>query len=345
MMRPAIRYAFAMDSPLSRIDGYRFTVGPPDRISEVTGLIRIAETAVDGSSAATDSFVTMLIDTPETDPNTDVLSVRRSDDGDLVGFGRYLNTDPHIESVTLGWVHPQHRGRGIGSAIITWGIELSRSLIPLAPSDARITNRCQASQTDPAAIDLFIDHGYRADRHEFEMHRTLDAPVEVTDLPDDVAVRTMAGAEDLGMVTRVITAAFKDHYGWVDSTPEASVKRWSNYRAMDEWDDDLVWIAETPDGAVGILAGLTSHGSHTDAGYVGSLGVVREWRGKGIARALLTRAFAEYHQRGKLWVALDVDADSLTGATRLYESVGMHRVRTEISYLIELRPGTDLVVR
>jgi hypothetical protein len=44
-------------------------------------------------------------------------------------------------------------------------------------------------------------------------------------------------------------------------------------------------------------------------------------------------------------VALEVDADSLTGATKLYRSVGMEPVRSETAYLIELRPGVDLVKR
>lgn len=334
-----------MNVSVPNLLGYRITVGPPDRISEVAGLIRTVETAVDGSSAVTESFVTMLDNSPETDQNTDILSVRRSDSGYLVGYGRYLDTRPHIESITLGWVHPDHQGRGLGSAIIAWGLDRSQALIPLAPTGARVTNRCQTTLKNPAAVALFKDHGYRQDRLEFEMRVTLDGPVEVACPPEGVTIRTMAGAEDLGVVAQVITTAFKDHYGWVDSTPEASVERWRNYREMDEWDDDLVWIADTADGPVGVLAALRSHGSHSDTGWIGSLGVLREWRGRGLARTLLTRAFAEYQARGMTAVALDVDADSLTGATHLYESVGMHRVRTEASYLLELRSGTDLVVR
>ena len=48
------------------------------------------------------------------------------------------------------------------------------------------------------------------------------------------------------------------------------------------------------------------------------------WRGKGIGRALLLRTFAEFYSRGVHRVTLGVDAESPTGATRLYESVGMN---------------------
>ena len=49
----------------------------------------------------------------------------------------------------------------------------------------------------------------------------------------------------------------------------------------------------------------------------------RAWRGRGLAKALLRRTFCEFWRRGVIHVSLDVDADSPTGATKLYESVGM----------------------
>ena len=38
-----------------------------------------------------------------------------------------------------------------------------------APEDARVTNRCQASNADTAAARVFIGLGYSPDRHEIEM--------------------------------------------------------------------------------------------------------------------------------------------------------------------------------
>ena len=63
-------------------------------------------------------------------------------------------------------------------------------------------------------------------------------------------------------------------------------------------------------------------------GYVRSLGVLREYRGRGLARLLLERAFDYYRGRGMVGVQLGVDSASPTGANHLYEKVGMtpHRV-------------------
>jgi mycothiol synthase len=62
-------------------------------------------------------------------------------------------------------------------------------------------------------------------------------------------------------------------------------------------------------------------------GWVGILGVLRDWRRRGIGRALLLHSFDEFRRRGLPRAGLGVDAESLTGANRLYESVGMHVVR------------------
>ena len=53
------------------------------------------------------------------------------------------------------------------------------------------------------------------------------------------------------------------------------------------------------------------------------LGVLEEWRGRGIGKALLRRAFAELAGRGQREVRLGVDTQNATGAVALYGGVGM----------------------
>jgi mycothiol synthase len=77
-------------------------------------------------------------------------------------------------------------------------------------------------------------------------------------------------------------------------------------------------------------------------GWISSLGVVREWRRRGLGRALLQHAFAEFFRRGKWQVGLGVDSDNLTGATHLYRKAGMHINREFQTYELELRPGNEL---
>ena len=77
-------------------------------------------------------------------------------------------------------------------------------------------------------------------------------------------------------------------------------------------------------------------------GWVATLGVPRPWRKRGIGLALLRHSFNEFYRRGKRKVGLGVDAQSLTGALRLYESAGMHVHQTFDQYEKELRPGVEI---
>ena len=56
-----------------------------------------------------------------------------------------------------------------------------------------------------------------------------------------------------------------------------------------------------------------------DMAYVFALGVRPAWRRRGVALALLLHSFHEIYGYGRRRVALSVDAESPTGAARLYE--------------------------
>ena len=72
-------------------------------------------------------------------------------------------------------------------------------------------------------------------------------------------------------------------------------------------------------------------------GWVGVLGVRRPWRRRGLATALLYASFREIRSRGKPMAKLGVDAANPTGATRLYESVGMRIVNEFAAYRLIVR--------
>jgi ribosomal protein S18 acetylase RimI-like enzyme len=91
---------------------------------------------------------------------------------------------------------------------------------------------------------------------------------------------------------------------------------------MQRHDPSLVDLATEGDEVVGACVARIVEG----AGWIDVVAVRRPCRGRGIARALLTRSFAELAGRGHARVLLNVDSHNATGATGLYESVGM-RVR------------------
>lgn len=159
---------------------------------------------------------------------------------------------------------------------------------------------------------------YRAD------HDPAAPPAQADPGPGAVVrrVRTEGEAgrlDDLRALHRVLDTAFLDHYH-----PQArSYEEWLTYQreasgyAPDQW-----WLAEVDGAPAGGLVG-SDRLADDNRGFIRSLGVLREFRGRGLAKALLRTAFADDIARGRTATELGVDSESPTGATHLYASVGM----------------------
>jgi len=70
--------------------------------------------------------------------------------------------------------------------------------------------------------------------------------------------------------------------------------------------------------------------------YISLVGTRAAGRKRGIATALLTTAMSAARADGYDQASLGVDADSLTGAVRLYEHVGFTVAHTRIAYRKQL---------
>ena len=167
---------------------------------------------------------------------------------------------------------------------------------------------------DAAAIALFRKRGYEEVRRFYEMAIELVAQPPEPVVPDGFVLDTFR-PEDAHAFHAALEDAFRDHWEW-HGTP---FREWWEFRR--ENDHSLWYVIR--DGTE-IAAAIRNDAERNGGGYVGIIGVRRAWRGRGLAKALLLRTFGEFWRRGTKRVSLDVDADSPTGATQLYESVGMH---------------------
>jgi ribosomal protein S18 acetylase RimI-like enzyme len=131
--------------------------------------------------------------------------------------------------------------------------------------------------------------------------------------------------------------AFKDLWG----RPRNPFERFVRETEKENFDPSLWFLAVEGDE----IAGLTLCKTLAGEGWVDVVGVRRPWRNRGLGLALLRHAFTEYHRRGTHRVSLSVDAESITGAPRLYGRAGMRVRESYIILLKELRPGVDLGMR
>ncbi|MEX2134738.1 MAG: GNAT family N-acetyltransferase [Acidimicrobiia bacterium] len=72
-------------------------------------------------------------------------------------------------------------------------------------------------------------------------------------------------------------------------------------------------------------------------GWVESLGVVKEWRRKGVATALLTASFNAFLEAGFTHAALGVDTENPNDALKLYTGLGFETTHRSITSELEVK--------
>jgi GNAT superfamily N-acetyltransferase len=217
-------------------------------------------------------------------------------------------------AVGIGIVRPGWKGKGIGSELVT------RSEAAAARHGISRIHQF-AMGADDGGRALFLARGYRDVRHFFSM------AIELTERPDpprfDIDFVT---EHDVRAFHDALDEAFRDHWEH-HSTPFE--EWWERHGANPNLDLSLWFLIRDGDE---IAAVARNEANRNGGGYVGALGVRRPWRGKGYAKALLLHAFREFYDRGLRRVTLGVDAENPTGATHLYERVGMHVEQEQVVF-------------
>lgn len=325
-------------------DGYRAIPGDLDRIEETAELLyRCGVAEVGRGDVAVDTLRVMWT-MPGVDIARDILFVVDGS-GAIVGVEEMENQPPHVRSVAFGGVDPDHVGRGIGTTLVRWAKNHAHERIGLPSSELQVTQEVWCFAGHAGSLELLSAEGFAPVRTFNEMEADFAGPLEAPTFPSGIDIRPFRFGVDDRAGALAADEAFGDHYGHVARSEEEVVARLLHWATGPDFDPTLWWLAWDGDEIAGHLYGWPVSDTNPDHGYVGSLGVRRPWRGRGLARALLLHCFAEFADRGKSGVALNVDGSSLTGAMRLYESVGMH---VAIAYAVHeriLRPGDDLVTR
>jgi ribosomal protein S18 acetylase RimI-like enzyme len=281
--------------------------------------------------------------TPGFNLETDVRVVETTDQK-LIGYMEVWDlAEPHVRIFSWGRVHPDYRGQGIGSRLLRWSEERANQAVAKAPADAQVAVKQGVLSTDTLAKHLLTEHGYHIARHFWRMVIELESAPGPVALPAGITIRPYDPATELPVVVQAVRDSFKDHWGYVLEPFEDELKKWQSYIADNEhYDPALFLIAQDGDQIAGVSLCWKALTEDAEMGWVGTLGVLRDWRRKGVALALLQHSFAEFYRRGRKRVGLGVDAASLTGATRLYEKAGMQVTREFNQYEKILRPGVDL---
>jgi ribosomal protein S18 acetylase RimI-like enzyme len=272
-------------------------------IPAIAELIRASELFDDGKASVTVEDIESDWQAPGFDPDLDSLIVSKGNR--MVAYGE-----------VPGWraeatVHPDWRGRGLGTKVLQWmeGRAIKR---PNDAAEIRIGQTVKDSNT--GAIDLFMRHGYSIRHTSWVLRLPPGLAIADTTLPDDVIIRGANLPAEEHPAYQVTEDAFNE---WPTRTP-SSFEEWrAKVTLRPDFDPNLLLVAATASEVVGVSFCIR----YPDEGWVQTLAVRADRRGEGIAKALLRASFAALVDAGSTDVGLSTD--SRTGALDLYTNLGM----------------------
>jgi mycothiol synthase len=225
-------------------------------------------------------------------------------DGELAGFAM-VDHDRGDAAV-----HPDHRRKGIGTALAGWMQDRARgqgmSVIGAPVPQGK------------AADQLLQKLGYRVRWTSWVLELLDGATIAERELPVGYAVRE-ATPDDYESVWTVTEDAFLE---WSDRKRQ-SFEDWQaavpGRPGFEPWN---IRVATDATGAVVATSNIHVSGEAERLGaYIDRLATHRDHRHRGLAQALLVDSFNVGREHGA--VRSELSTDSRTGALTLYEKVGM----------------------
>ena len=225
-------------------------------------------------------------------------------------------------------VHPDYRGRGIGTALLAWAQSYLEEIAAEHVYEPKVLN---TGGSGPA-LEAFLDtHGYVAVEHFATLVRPNLDKIGPVILPAAVEIRPVL-EKDMRAVYEAETEAFRDHWGFVEPTE----LDWKRFLEEEHSDPSLWKVAWASDAVVGQVRSFVNEAENVQydrlRGWTEDISTHREYRGQGIARALINASLLELRGRGFIEAALGVHVENPHGAFRLYEGLGYRIVYREAVY-------------
>lgn len=288
----------------------------------IFALVDATDQALLGHSDSTEAEIKEILATARSPLDVDHWLVE--DGGRVVGWGCVLDTHGTARFDVEAYVHPalpDGDRAAVRAALLGAVFGRLRELAAAQPDrEVLATTGCVVGDDEYA--DALVGYGFTADRRFSRMRIEVDGPRPLPNPPPGVAIEAFNPATDWVDWHRLLEESFADHWGheptdlpvfreWIDAMPEPEIERWRFVLV----DGRRVGVCQTG-------------GRYADegGGWVHNLGVLADARGRGAGRYVLEHVIAEYAAHGRRWVGLGVDTENVTGALRLYESVGMRPV-------------------
>jgi mycothiol synthase len=270
------------------------------------------------------------------DPKQDMLFAEV--DGKAIAHSRvewWQEEDPNDRIYSLfANIIPQWREQGLEEAMLSWCQNRLRKIAEGHPQDSKRFFQTYSSAFKPTYNDLLETLGYSPARYFIEMSRSLEN-IPQANLPEGITTRPVQEAE-WPAVWAASNEAFRDHWGYSQPTEED----YQSYKGSKYFQPELWQVAWDGDQTVSSVMNYIekdyNEKFNKKRGWTENISTLKDWRRRGIAKALIVRSMHMHKAKGMTEVGLGVDTNNPNGALKLYQNLGYEKEKTWITYRKEM---------
>lgn len=244
-------------------------------------------------------------------------------EGEAIGYSRVFweeQEDGQYIYQHFGFLEPAWRRQRIGQAMLKWNEARLGEIASLHHVERKVL-RSWADGYEAGTTALLVANGYQATTYGAQMSRSILGELPAAPLPDGLEIKPVAHVH-LRQIWEADAEAFRDHWGFRAQTETD----WKAFLERPFTDISLWTVAWDGDGVVGQVRSYIDTDENDEygrlRGYTENISTVKEWRGMGVARALICESMKVLRQRGMEEVGLGVHTENPTGAFHLYSSLG-----------------------
>ena len=309
--------------------GYSTRATHPDDAPEVTELVRQVDIAACGETSTTVEEISSDINSSIVRGSQGSAVVTHEDRivAIAVCFDEVQDDRGLFLHVFASPTLPLTHSTAICESLISAATEYAKEIASTAKRQ-EVVVKTALYEADAGFLGALRNCDFEQHRVLWRMRRNTSEPLVDIQLPIGYEIVDFIHTdENMRELHALQSSAFMDYYDYSPS----SFEHWET-AATEGTNDPSLWRVVTFDGKIaGFLMGSNRFASE-GFGYVAAIGVAREHRSKGLAKALLMDLFALDTKAGRIGTLLHGDSSNPTGAMVLYESVGMKVDRVYVAF-------------
>lgn len=256
----------------------------------------------------------------------------------LVGFMRLMmwpEPGGTMIYMTHARVHPEFRGRGIGSSLIAWAEDSVRRITNEGiPEDRRPILAANASSTEPDAAQLLSDLGFTPAFTMAHMRLAGPLPTGAPALPSGIVIGSPAPGDAPALHAAQAGAWGSDLIGVAEESDDELIAEIADQIARGE---TAYWrVARDGDRIAGQIWARLTEVDGVRIGVIDEVDTSAGYRRRGIASALVREAIGTFAAAGCAEVRLHTDDSDRLGAKSLYRKLGFETLKTHTRWQLPL---------